>query len=99
MTANSALSEVADVFSKVNAGEGTLGMLVQNDTLYHHVEEAAKDLDLLLWDMKAHPERYVHVSVLGRKKKKGELSFLTKEERAILEKILDEQKKNAANKP
>jgi phospholipid/cholesterol/gamma-HCH transport system substrate-binding protein len=99
MTANSALSQVADVFSKVNAGEGTLGMLVQNDTLYHHVEEAAKDLDLLLWDMKAHPERYVHVSVLGRKKKKGELSFLTKEERAILEKILDEQKKNAARKP
>jgi phospholipid/cholesterol/gamma-HCH transport system substrate-binding protein len=99
MTANSALTEVADVFSKVNAGEGTLGMLVQNDTLYHHVEEAAKDLDLLLWDIKAHPERYVHVSVLGKKRKKGELDFLSKEERAILEKIIEEQKKNPPTNP
>ncbi|MBL4624211.1 MAG: MCE family protein, partial [Flavobacteriales bacterium] len=53
MTANSALSEVAAVFNKVNSGEGTLGMLVHNDTLYQHIEEAAKDLDLLLWDIKA----------------------------------------------
>ena len=95
LTANSALSEVSAVFKKVNAGEGTLGMLVHNDTLYQHVEEAAKDLDLLLWDMKAHPERYVHVSILGKKKKKGDLYFLSKEEQAILKKVIEEQKKNA----
>ncbi|MDA9563651.1 MlaD family protein [Flavobacteriales bacterium] len=93
LSANSALSEVSDVFEKVNAGEGTLGMLVHNDTLYEHVEAAAKDLDLLLWDMKAHPERYVHVSVFG-KRNKGDLDFLSKEERAVLQKILEEQKKN-----
>ncbi|MBL4653557.1 MAG: MCE family protein [Flavobacteriales bacterium] len=42
LTANSALSEVSAVFKKVNAGEGTLGMLVHNDTLYQHLKKPLK---------------------------------------------------------
>lgn len=70
MNANNALSQVADVFDKINRGEGSLGNLVHNDTLYTNIEQASLELDKLLEDMRINPERYVHLSVFGRREKK-----------------------------
>jgi phospholipid/cholesterol/gamma-HCH transport system substrate-binding protein len=53
--------------NKINSGQGSLGMLVNNDTLYRNLEASSKSLDALLTDMKANPNRYVHFSVFGRK--------------------------------
>lgn len=66
--ANRALTEVADIMEKVNNGEGSLGQLVENDSLYHNLEDASKDLDRLLIDIRENPRRYLHFSIFGRKK-------------------------------
>lgn len=66
-------SEVMNDFSliveKINNGEGSLGQLLNNDTLYRNLEVAADDLDKLLIDMRLNPERYVHFSIFGRRDK------------------------------
>lgn len=72
MSANNALSQVSVVFDKINKGEGSLGMLIHNDTLYNNIEQASLELDMLMEDMRVNPERYVHFSIFGRKKEKPE---------------------------
>jgi phospholipid/cholesterol/gamma-HCH transport system substrate-binding protein len=53
--------------TKINKGEGSLGALVNNDTLYRKLDASANDLDKLLKDLRINPERYVHISVFGKK--------------------------------
>lgn len=65
---NKTVSEITEILEKINSGEGTLGALVQNDTLYHNLEKASENLDILLKDLKEHPKRYVHFSLFGGKK-------------------------------
>ena len=36
-----------------------MGMLVNNDSLYHNLDDASKNLDRLLEDMRINPKRYV----------------------------------------
>lgn len=67
--ASFAMKEVAEVMEKINNGEGTVGKLLNNDSLYNNLESAANDLDRLLLDMRLNPERYVHFSIFGRKDK------------------------------
>jgi phospholipid/cholesterol/gamma-HCH transport system substrate-binding protein len=67
--ANLAVKQTAEIMEKINSGKGTLGMLVNNDSLYRHLDMASKDLDRLLIDLKEHPKRYVHLSVFGKSDK------------------------------
>lgn len=67
-TTNKALADVASIMNKINKGEGSLGMLINNDSLYNNLQSSAKNLDLLLIDLKKNPERYVNISVFGKKK-------------------------------
>jgi len=61
---DSSLIMMKDVLNKINSGQGTLGMLVNNDTLYKNLENASNKLDLLLNDIKNNPKRYVNFSVI-----------------------------------
>jgi phospholipid/cholesterol/gamma-HCH transport system substrate-binding protein len=70
--ANVALAKVNTILSKIDSGEGSLGQLVNNDTLYQNLEDASKSLDKLLLDIEENPKRYVHFSVFGRKDKSKE---------------------------
>lgn len=63
---NKALKGITEVLEKVNKGEGSLGMLIHNDSLYNNLESSANELNKLLEDMRLHPGRYVHFSVFGR---------------------------------
>lgn len=63
------LEQTSAVMERVNRGEGTLGQLATNDSLYVNLNNTAKNLDLLLTDLKANPGRYVQISVFGRKNK------------------------------
>lgn len=65
--ANVALNQASSIMTKINSGQGTIGMLVNNDTLYRKLDKSTDDLDKLLKDLRINPERYVHVSVFGRK--------------------------------
>ena len=51
------------IVSKINNGEGSVGMLLQNDTLYYNLESASENLELLLQDIKDNPKRYVNISL------------------------------------
>jgi phospholipid/cholesterol/gamma-HCH transport system substrate-binding protein len=68
--ANDALAHASSVLDKVNKGEGSLGLLVNDKRLYNHLDSASADLDKLIVDLNEHPSRYVHISVFGRKDKK-----------------------------
>ena len=67
--ANATLKETSGIMEKINKGEGTIGMLVNNDSLYFALENAATNLDKLLIDLKEHPKRYVQISLIGGKSK------------------------------
>ncbi|MBS0000123.1 MAG: MCE family protein [Cyclobacteriaceae bacterium] len=48
-------------------GEGTMGKILKDDSLYNNLTRTAEDLDKLLVDLRENPKRYVHFSVFGRK--------------------------------
>lgn len=60
---NRAVTDLDSVLIRINSGEGSVGQLVNNKQLYNEVEKAARDLNLLLEDIKKNPSRYVKVSV------------------------------------
>lgn len=66
---NQTLANVEDMTRKLNSNEGTLGLLMRDATLYNHLSATAADADSLLIDFKAHPKRYIHFSVFGKKDK------------------------------
>ena len=68
MLENSAIN-LSDITSKVSAGEGTLGKLVQSDSLVNALNDTNLQVQLLLQDMRLNPKRYVHFSLFGKKDK------------------------------
>jgi len=60
---NRSMTDLQQILEKVNTGEGTIGKLLQNDSLYFHLEKSAADLNRLLEDIKLHPKRYVKFSI------------------------------------
>ncbi len=65
-----------EITTKMNNGEGSMGKLLNDDSLYTNLNSTARDLDLLLVDFRENPKRYVHFSVFGggkdRDKKKDQ---------------------------
>lgn len=71
---NQTISQVNTIMDKAQRGEGTLGKLLSDDKLYNNLQDASKDLDKLIVDLKANPGRYVNFSVIsigGGKKSKN----------------------------
>ncbi len=64
---NTTVDNIANSMNKVKNGEGSLGMLINDDKLYHNLDQSSKELDLLIKDIKANPGRYVHFSVFPPK--------------------------------
>ncbi|MCF8230986.1 MAG: MlaD family protein [Bacteroidales bacterium] len=69
---NKSLKQLTAIITKINEGEGTAGMLINNDTLYRNLQSASHELNMLMRDMKLNPGRYVHFSIFGRGKKQNE---------------------------
>ena len=67
--ANNTIKEVETLVAKVNSGEGTVGNLVSDDAIAKKVDDTVNSLNELLKDLKAHPKRYVHFSLFGKKDK------------------------------
>ena len=57
------VGDLSVVMTRIENGEGTLGMLIKDDALYNQLEKSATELNLLLEDIRINPKRYVRVSV------------------------------------
>ncbi|WP_298453813.1 MlaD family protein [uncultured Prevotella sp.] len=61
------LANVEEFTSQLNSNQGTLGLLMRDPSLYNNLNSTMQSADSLLIDLKAHPKRYVHFSLFGRK--------------------------------
>lgn len=59
--ADVALLQAANIMTKINSGKGSLGLLVNNDSLYRKLDKSTEDLDKLLVDLRLHPNRYINI--------------------------------------
>lgn len=66
---NTTLSNVEAFTRQLNENQGSLGLLMRDPGLYNNLNTTVKSADSLLLDLKAHPKRYVHFSVFGKKDK------------------------------
>jgi len=60
------VADFESVSDKLNRKEGTAGKLINDDALYNNLENATRQLEELLQDVKLNPKRYVHFSVFGK---------------------------------
>ena len=66
---NTTLKNVEQMTNQLNSKEGTLGLLMRDPSLYSNLNATMMHADSLMIDLKAHPKRYVHFSVFGKKDK------------------------------
>ncbi|MDD6184790.1 MAG: MlaD family protein [Bacteroidales bacterium] len=69
--AKGTIDNVNRIVSEVERGEGTLGQLVRNDSLYNSINKTIESLDVLIKDLKENPSKYINVTVFGKRKKKN----------------------------
>jgi len=67
--ADSTIQKLNKITTKINNGEGTLGLLLEDEELYNKLKEASTDLDNLLIDIKENPKRYLRFSAFNLGKK------------------------------
>lgn len=65
-SADETLMKFKQISQKLEEGEGSLGKLLEDEQLYDNMENATKELEELLRDIKENPKRYVHFSVFGK---------------------------------
>lgn len=76
---NTALGKFDGLLGDMNKGKGSLGKFLKDEKLYNNLDNASKELEELLREVKLHPKRFVHLSVFG-KKDKGYVKPETKKE-------------------
>ncbi|NTW33780.1 MAG: MCE family protein [Bacteroidetes bacterium] len=64
--ADKILASFSEITEKINKGDGSLGLLINNDSLYIGLQKSSKEMNLLLEDLRLNPQRYVHLSVFGK---------------------------------
>lgn len=67
---NTVMGEVAGIMTKINNGDGSMGLLINDKKLYNNLDSTSAALNRLITDLNEHPKRYVHFSVFGKSDKK-----------------------------
>tara|TARA_R110002050_G_scaffold148619_4_gene274948 strand:+ start:1228 stop:2193 length:966 start_codon:yes stop_codon:yes gene_type:complete len=65
----STMASLDQVTQRIENGDGTLGLLMNDKELYSNLNTTTRELELLLQDFRLNPKRYVNVSVFGKKQK------------------------------
>lgn len=66
---DSTMNNVKLFTEKLNRKDNTIGLLLNDPSLYNNLNATGASAASLLEDLKAHPKRYVHFSLFGRKGK------------------------------
>ncbi len=69
--ANDMLYKLDQVMGKINTGEGSLGLLVNDPALYTNLNKVAVDLDTILKDLNKHPAKYIPIPFTKKQRKKA----------------------------
>lgn len=64
---DSAVQALHLAVNKMNTGDGTLGLLLNDKTLYKNLTSTTNKLNTLIDDVRVHPKRYVSFSLIGGK--------------------------------
>ena len=64
------LRNIEQLTAALNSKEGTIGMLLNDTTLYRNLCTTCEQAEALLQNLREEPKRYVHFSLFGRKDKK-----------------------------
>jgi phospholipid/cholesterol/gamma-HCH transport system substrate-binding protein len=64
-----AMDKMNNLLDKVNSKDGSLGLLMNDKTLYNNLTGTMRSANTLLDDLRLHPKRYVSFSIFGRKDK------------------------------
>jgi len=65
-------AQLKKIIDRLESGAGSAGKLLYEDELYDNLLKSTKALELLLSDLQAHPKRYVHFSIFGKKEESNE---------------------------
>lgn len=63
------LANVQQITAKLERNDNTVGLLLNDPSLYNNLNQTAANAANLLQDLQNHPKRYVHFSVFGKKDK------------------------------
>ncbi|MBL7766606.1 MAG: MCE family protein [Chitinophagaceae bacterium] len=63
------LDDLQITLNKVNHGNGSLAMLMNDDKLYKNLKNTLATANNLLYDINARPSRYINVNIFGKKQK------------------------------
>lgn len=67
---NNVLARMDAITSKIDNGQGSIGLLLNDSKLYNNLDKSAAQLNELITDMKLNPYRYVNFSVFPPSKKR-----------------------------
>ena len=62
---NEVLNATSEIMAKVQRGEGSLGMLINDENLYKRLSDTASDLDKLMIDIRSNPRKYLNFSIIS----------------------------------
>jgi phospholipid/cholesterol/gamma-HCH transport system substrate-binding protein len=60
---DTAVASLGTILGRMERGEGTLGRLSTDETLYVSLNDAAQSLNTLLADLQANPNKYINISI------------------------------------
>lgn len=64
---NQTIGSVRGMMEQIQSPNGTFGKMISDTELYDNLNHTVQSADSLVTDLKAHPKRYVHFSVFGKK--------------------------------
>ncbi len=64
---NQTMDNIEQLTTRLNSQDNTVGLMLNDDSLYINLNKTASNASLLLQDLREQPKRYVHFSLFGRK--------------------------------
>tara|TARA_B100000575_G_C23130142_1_gene655444 strand:- start:220 stop:1164 length:945 start_codon:yes stop_codon:yes gene_type:complete len=66
---NTLVENLNEITTSLKNSEGTAGQLINDKSIYKNLENATNELNILIEDIKLNPNRYINISVFGKKNK------------------------------